>query len=125
VDTHDIAVIELGQRLGLALQTLTRGQLLVASRLEQLDCYLSVQFGIVGRVDNAHGPGAELVEDQVTTDPRALTHDRRCWRVRRAWRSLRQLIGRRQSLIAVENLPTLGHCVILPRRADLPFGKSR
>jgi hypothetical protein len=71
VDGDDVGVRQLGQRLGLAQQAGPVSALTAAGREDQLEGDLAVELGVVGGVDDAHGAGAEAVEEDVAADRRA------------------------------------------------------
>ena len=68
VHPHDVAVVEAREGLGLPLQAPARRSLVLAAGLEQLERDLAVEVGVVGGVDDPHGPGAELLEHLVAAD---------------------------------------------------------
>jgi hypothetical protein len=69
VDADDVGVGQPGHRLGLAHQARGReGVGLGAVGVEDLERDLPVQLRIVRAVDDAHGPGADLVEDDVAAE---------------------------------------------------------
>jgi hypothetical protein len=74
VDGDDVGVREPRHRPRLAQEPRAAPIARVRRRLEQLDRQLAVELGVVGRVDDAHGAGADAIKDQYrpTAVPRVI-----------------------------------------------------
>jgi len=70
VDGHDVWVRQLGHRLGFSLHPQAALAVVPLLGVDQLDCYLSVELGVVGCEHDAHAALAEPFEDHVAANLR-------------------------------------------------------
>ena len=68
VDAHDVRMVELGQRLGLAREAGPLRLVVVDDLLEQLEGDAPVELRVVGAKHGAHAPLAQLVDHHESAD---------------------------------------------------------
>jgi hypothetical protein len=92
VDLGDVGVREAGHGLGLAAHAEGAVGVVVEVGAEEFDRDLAVELTVVGGEDDAHGAGADLLEDDIAAEAIAVAGD-----LERGWVVLRRVIddGRR------------------------------
>ena len=69
VDRHDVGVVQLGRRLGLAAEALHRLGRQSQAGGEHLERHLAVERDLPRLVDDAHAAAAELADDLEIAEP--------------------------------------------------------